>query len=72
MKDYKNGKYIMCTSRDDQGNFYGRVTDYLLENDFDMNTEVYLCGNSNMILDSIDILTAKGISNQQIFTEVYF
>lgn len=71
-EDYKEGKYIMCTSRDEDGDFYGRVTDYLLENDFDLNTEVYLCGNSNMILDAIDILTAKGISNQQIFTEVYF
>jgi len=70
--DYSLNAYISCTSRNESGTFFGRITDYLLENDLDPNTDVYLCGNSNMILDSIDILTAKGFSQRQIFTEMYF
>lgn len=69
---YNEGSFVACTSRDESGDYYGRITDYLLEQNFEPDLLVYLCGNSNMILDAIDILTAKGLKYEQIFTEVYF
>ncbi len=69
---YKKGRYITCTSRDEKGNFHGRLTTYLKSMHIDKETMVYLCGNSDMVFDSIDILQEKGISNSHIFTEVYF
>ena len=70
--DYPESVYVVCTSRDQRGNYNGRVTDYLLESELDLHRHVYLCGNSNMIYDSMDILRARDIPQKQIFTEVYF
>jgi len=70
--DYRKDGLIVCTSRDEGGNYNGRLTDYLLEAELDPQRQVYLCGNSNMIFDAMDILRARGIPQRQIFTEVYF
>ena len=72
LDQYTRNSYILCTSRDESGDYYGRLTDYLLENDINPESRVYLCGNSNMIFDAMDILHAKGIPQRNIFTEVYF
>jgi ferredoxin--NADP+ reductase len=69
---YAAGRYITCTSRDDSGDFHGRLTSYLHTVEFDRNVLIYLCGNSNMILDAMDILEKKGFSQSQMYTEVYF
>lgn len=69
---YEKGRYIACTSRDEKGHFHGRVTDYLTKNNVDSNTFVYLCGNYEMIHTAYDILTTKGLSPDNIRTEVYF
>lgn len=70
--EYPEGKYISCTSRDKEGDFHGRVTDYLNQHAVDSNTLVYLCGNYEMIHAVYDILTNKGLSPDNIRTEVYF
>ena len=70
--DYKKEQFIVCTSRGDKGNFSGRLTDYLLQINPDPQSMVFLCGNSNMIFDAMDILHALGFPQNQIFTEVYF
>ena len=70
--DYRKDGLIVCTSRDERGNYRGRLTDYLLEAELNLHHQVYLCGNSNMIYDAMDILRARGIPQRQIFTEVYF
>lgn len=70
--DYRKDGLIVCTSRDERGNYQGRLTDFLLEAELDPQRNVYLCGNSNMIYDAMDILRARGIPQKQIFTEVYF
>jgi len=72
LQDYRKGHIQVCTSRDRKGDFKGRLTDYLLEAELDTDRQVYLCGNSNMIFDAMDILRARGIPQRQIFTEVYF
>jgi ferredoxin--NADP+ reductase/benzoate/toluate 1,2-dioxygenase reductase subunit len=70
--DFQKTAMVVCTSRDQGGNYYGRLTDYLLEAELDLQRQVYLCGNSKMIFDAMDILLSRGISQRQIFTEVYF
>jgi len=69
---YKENRYVACTSRENTGDFHGRLTTYLKNMDIDKETMVYLCGNSDMVFESIDILQEKGLSNSHIFTEVYF
>ncbi|HPF50008.1 MAG TPA: FAD-binding oxidoreductase [Draconibacterium sp.] len=70
--EYDESKYILCTSRDEAGHFKGRLTNYLKTRDFDKNTSFYLCGNSDMIFDSMEILRSKGFGRENINVEVYF
>lgn len=69
---YGEGKYISCTSRDEKGDYHGRLTGYIKEVDFDKDVMIYLCGNSEMVYESMDILQERGFSSSQIYTEVYF
>lgn len=69
---YDSDKFVLCTSRDDSGDFQGRVTDYLEQTRFDENTSFYLCGNSDMIFDTMEILKGKGFSRDNVNVEVYF
>ncbi len=70
--EYDTDKFILCTSRDKRGNYEGRLTEYLKEKKFDKNTSFYLCGNSDMIFDSMEILREKGFGREDINVEVYF
>ncbi|MCF8380194.1 MAG: hypothetical protein K9H49_11490 [Bacteroidales bacterium] len=69
---YKEGSYVACTSKDEKGDFHGRLTDYLKQTDLDKDLNIYLCGNSEMIVESMRILEQKGFDKSQMFTEVYF
>ncbi|MCX7986355.1 MAG: FAD-binding oxidoreductase [Bacteroidales bacterium] len=69
---YPADKITICTSGDDKGHFHGRVTQYLEEKVHSTDYLVYLCGNSAMINDAIDILKGKGFKNDQLFIESYF
>ncbi len=69
-EQYQN--YIACTTADKNGHYHGRVTSWLKEHDIDKDTLVYLCGNSNMIIEARPVLQSKGFTHEQIFTEVYF
>ncbi len=69
-EDYR--QYLSCTSRADDGDFHGRVTDYLQGNEVDADAYVYLCGNCEMIYAAYDLLQEKGIAPEKIKTEVYF
>ncbi|MFK5855118.1 MAG: oxidoreductase, partial [Bacteroidota bacterium] len=69
---YNSEDYITCTSRDESGDFSGRVTDYIKQNSFDKDTICYFCGNFKMIREAMDLLEVKGIPNDQLHAEVYF
>lgn len=69
---YDPDRYIACTSRDNKGDFHGRVTDYIKSHDIDKNTHCYLCGNFEMIRDAMDLLEEKGIAQDHLHAEVYF
>ena len=70
--EYDPERHILCTSGDRTGKIHGRLTQYLRDVDFDPDTLFYLCGNSNMIFDSIEILKDNGFERDQIHCEVYF
>jgi ferredoxin/flavodoxin---NADP+ reductase len=69
---YPKNRHVLCTSRDQLGDFNGRVTDYLKQMVLDSDTLVYLCGNCDMIYDVYDLLTSRGFPSANIKTEVYF
>ncbi len=69
---YDSDRYTLCTSRDDKGDYQGRITDYLQNIPVDKDADYYLCGNSNMIHDVYDILKDQKIDAGKIHAEVYF
>lgn len=69
--DYKKDSYIACVSHNSGGPSM-RVTDYLIAKPVPLDSFVYLCGNRNMIIDSVQILLDQGISGNQITSEVFF
>ena len=70
--EYADDRYILCTSRDAKGAYHGRLTGYLKNCTFSSETQFFLCGNSDMIFDSLEILKEKGFERDQIHCEVYF
>jgi len=68
--DRKN--FTICASRDEKGDFKGRLTEYLKKANFEKNTCFYLCGNSDMIFDAMEILKEKGFDRESVTVEVYF
>lgn len=70
--DYKEEKVKLCISGEEDGDFNGRVTDYLFTQKIEKDTNCFLCGNSEMIYEVFDILTGKGIPVSNIYSEVYF
>ena len=71
-EEYAADRYVLCTSRDLKGDYVGRLTGYLKICSFAPETQFYICGNSNMIFDALDILKNKGFERDQIHCEVYF
>lgn len=69
---YQRERLTICTTGDNMGDYHGRVTQYLQEKILDNDYLVYLCGNSLMINDAINILKEKGFQNDQIYIESYF
>lgn len=70
---YDKDRLILCTSRDNKGDYQGRVTDYLRANPIeDKNTLCYFCGNCEMIHEAYDILLQQGVPSENLFAEVYF
>lgn len=65
-------RYTSCISRSGDGDFHGRVTDYLRSASIDTDARYYLCGNCDMIYEAFDILQDAGVPHNQLFAEVYF
>jgi ferredoxin/flavodoxin---NADP+ reductase len=72
-EDYDKDRLIICTSKDKNRDFHGRVTDYLRINPVeDKDTLCYFCGNCEMIHEAYDILLKQGVPSENLFAEVYF
>lgn len=50
----------------------GRVTDCLTVHDVDVSAEYYVCGNQQMILDTMSVLAARGVPAEKIFHEKFY
>lgn len=70
--DYNEGAYFPCVSRPTSAGKPMRVTDLIEKLEISGDETFYLCGNRNMINDSISLLRRKGINGNQIFTETFF
>jgi len=70
--EYEPDRYTLCTTGDKSGDYHGRVTDYLQENDLDKTAHYFLCGNVKMIHQAFDLLSEKGIPQDNLHAEVYF
>lgn len=71
-RHFDKSRLTLCTSGNGDGDYKGRVTDYIRGQELDTDTHCFLCGNSEMIVEMFDILTAKGIPTSNIYSEVYF
>jgi ferredoxin/flavodoxin---NADP+ reductase len=71
-EEYDPRRYILCTSKENNGGKKGRVTRFLSDYPVDRDTLFYLCGNSSMIYEVRHILGDKGIPDNNIITEIYF
>ena len=66
--------YVKCCSGNAEADiFHGRVTDYLQKTtDLPLNRKYYLCGNPEMVVDTREVLLARGVDYENIFAEIYF
>lgn len=65
-------RYICCVTQDDRGDFRGRVSDYLENQDLVMSDFYFLCGNTEMIDEIFELLIKRGLDKIQIKSEGYF
>jgi ferredoxin/flavodoxin---NADP+ reductase len=65
-------RYLLCTSRSSDGDFFGRVSNYLKKNPVSVEIICYLCGNSDMIEEVTTILEEYGLPPENIRTEIFF
>jgi ferredoxin--NADP+ reductase/benzoate/toluate 1,2-dioxygenase reductase subunit len=71
-ENYDANRLVRCISREDGGDYRGRVTDWLREHPVKPETICYLCGNCDMIYEAFDILKGHGVPPEQLYAEVYF
>ncbi|MFW5821064.1 MAG: ferredoxin--NADP reductase [Bacteroidota bacterium] len=69
-----NEKYIRCCTREKSEKVYnGRLTAWLKEQEsFPPDYKYYLCGSSEMVVQTRDILVSKGIEFDSVIAEIYF
>jgi ferredoxin/flavodoxin---NADP+ reductase len=73
-ENFLGENYIRCCSGDKTpGCFQGRVTAYL-EQLPSLPTDIhyYLCGSAEMVVDTRDVLIARGVPFDRIVAEIYF
>jgi len=66
--------YIRCCSAEHGNGVYeGRLTQYLSEQPYlPHNKKYYICGRSEMVVETRDLLINKGIPFENITSEIYF
>jgi len=64
--------YIICTSKTKEGDYFGRVTNYIKEQIIDLDAYYFLCGNGEMIHEIYTHLKKQNVSRKNIFYEEYF
>lgn len=62
---------VISKPTEGEGNYHGRVTDYIKNEVLPDNAEYYLCGRKEMINDVIELLKGRGIEESPIFYEKF-
>ena len=67
-------RYIRCCSSESGNGVYeGRLSQYLFEQpNLPQNKKYYLCGKAEMVIEIRDLLIGRGISFENIVSEIYF
>ncbi len=71
-EDYDPEKYMTCITREETGDYKGRVTDYLQENPVDPADHFYICGNTDMLYEVFELLISQGVTRERIRVEVFY
>jgi ferredoxin/flavodoxin---NADP+ reductase len=69
---YAPPRYVACVSREEGGDYRGRVTSWLRDHPVDPSLVCCLCGNSDMIYEVFAILREQGVPRSRISAEIYF
>lgn len=69
---YEPSRYVACVSREEGGDFRGRVTDYLREHPVEPDRLCYICGHSAMVANVYDLLRGQGVPSDNLLTETFF
>lgn len=65
--------YLRCsTGMDGIGDYFGRVTAYIEEQELPKHNKYYLCGRALMVVEVRDLLISKGIPYENIISEIFF
>jgi ferredoxin--NADP+ reductase len=73
LADALGDRYIPCCSREQaEGVFHGRPTEWLTLQRLPLASRYLLCGGSRMVVDSRDIIIAKGVPFESVIGEIYF
>lgn len=73
--EYPNFRFIMTLSKPGHAwtGARGRVTDHVVGETPELaDSEFYLCGSRQMIVDMRGLLTQNGVPNEQVITETFF
>lgn len=71
-EEFSRYAYYPCVSADDRAPFRGRVTDFSRGYRFPHGAHYYLCGANEMFYEMREILLARGVPPEAIFTEAYY
>ena len=69
---YSRSSVTVCTSRSNDGDIVGRVTEAIKCLNVEDYSLFYVCGSYEMVDDVYEILETKGVYREQIKTEGYF
>jgi ferredoxin/flavodoxin---NADP+ reductase len=74
LRDALGDQYLQCCSRcRDEAFFHGRVTHFLEQwKGLDTRKKYYLCGSAEMVVDTRDVLIARGVPFASIDAEIFF
>jgi len=69
--DYDARRCITCVSRENRGDFFGRVTEYIRYQEIEPDTLCYISGFPEMVFDVYHLLQLKGIPKENIFSDLF-
>jgi ferredoxin-NADP reductase len=70
--EFEPERYFPCVSGEEGTGWHGRVTDFCAQRPMPADAHYYLCGANVMFYDMRDLLAARGVPYEHVFTEAYY